>query len=135
MRQTKKVLAILLLLTSLLLIFTACFGNANQLKGTYASISNFGFEEDDEKPSEEKDGTFYAFSGNKVTVTVRALGIILNEDTVTYRISDDKITFTSDSISYVTRVLDMSTGKYTSTYDFEMREDGIKIGGKFYKKL
>lgn len=131
MTQMKKIMTMLLILTSLLFVFTACSG---QMSGTYALISNVGFGEESEDLGEEPDGTFYTFNGDKVTLTVRTLGVIVNSSTATYRINGDKITFTSDEISRLAMILDMSTGKYTSTHSFAKGEDYIKIDNNIYTK-
>lgn len=119
--KTILTILILLLFASLLMVYASC---GSKLNGVYASIY-----EDDEDPFMTGSGFYYIFKGNTVTLKVYALGMMLNNDKATYRINGDTITFISDTASvYLARVYDYSTGKYTSTYDFEMGDDYIKIG-------
>lgn len=111
MKKTARVLALVMALMMVTLVFASC---GKTLKGTYAAeIAGSGVE--------------YEFSGKNVTATVKVLGKTVAEMEGTYKIKDDKITFTFEGE-------DKDAEEYNGEFDFEETEDGIKIGEFEYKK-
>lgn len=112
MKKSIRVLALVMALTMVLFVFASC---GKKLSGKYSA---------------EVLGTSatYEFKGSKVTITVKALGSSVLEVEGTYKIDDDKITFTFESD-------DEDADKYNGTFDFEEKEDSIKIGLVEYKKV
>lgn len=112
MKKSIRVLALVMALTMVLFVFASC---GKKLSGKY-SAEVLG------------TGATYEFKGSKVTITVKALGSSVLEVEGTYKIDDDKITFTFESD-------DEDADKYNGTFDFEEKEDSIKIGLVEYKKV
>ncbi len=110
MKNVVKVISIALALVTLVCVFASC---GTKLSGKY-SAEAFG------------TGVSYEFKGSKVTVSFKLLG---QSESIegTYKIKDDKITFTFDS--------DNEDAKnYSGTFGFEKGEDYIKIEGIKYTK-
>ena len=112
MKKTIRVLALVMALTMVLFVFASC---GKKLSGKY-SAELLG------------TGATYEFKGSKVTITVKALGATAATLEGTYKIADDQITFTFESD-------DKDAEKYSGTFDFEEKEDSIKIGLVEYKKV
>ena len=112
MKKTIRVLALVMALTMVLFVFASC---GKKLSGKY-SAELLG------------TGATYEFKGSKVTITVKALGATAATFEGTYKIADDQITFTFESD-------DKDAEKYSGTFDFEEKEDSIKIGLVEYKKV
>ena len=112
MKKSIRVLALVMALTMVLFVFASC---GKKLSGEY-SAEVLG------------SGATYEFKGSKVTITVKALGTSLFSAEGTYKIDDDKITFTFESD-------DDKADEYNGTFDFEEKEDSIKIGIVEYKKV
>ena len=112
MKKTVRILALVMALATILCVFASC---GKTLKGEYsAEIAG--------------TGVTYEFKGSKVTVTTKVLGTKAFEAEGTYKIKDDKITFTFEDE-------DEDVKKYDGTFDFEEKEDSIKIGIVEYKKV
>ena len=111
MKKTIRVLALVMALSMVLVVFAAC---GKTISGTYAA-EVLG------------TGATYEFKGSKVTVTYKALGVVGFEAEGTYKIKDDKITFTFESD-------DEDAKDYNGTFDFEEGDDYIKIGIVKYTK-
>ena len=112
MKKSIRVLALVMALTMVLFVFASC---GKTLSGKY-SAEVLG------------SGATYEFKGSKVTITVKLLGASILEAEGTYKIADDKITFTFESD-------DEDAAEYNGTFDFEEKEDSIKIGIFEYKKV
>ena len=111
MKKSIRIIAVALVAVMLCLSLVAC---GKKLSGTYsAEILGSGAE--------------YEFKGSKVTVTYKALGVVGFEAEGTYKIKDDKITFTFESD-------DKDAKDYNGTFDFEEGDDYIKIGIIKYTK-
>ena len=112
MKKITRVLSVLLVFITICLSFSSC---GKRISGTYsAEVIGTGVE--------------YAFSGSKVTITIKALGSVVGTSEGKYSIKDDKITFEfenkdSDDVE-----------KYNGTFDFEENDNSIKIGVVTYKK-
>ncbi len=111
MKKSVRIVAVVMALLMVTLVFASC---GKTLKGTY-SAEAFG------------TGASYEFSGKNVTVTYKALGNVLYEIEGTYKIEDDKITFTFEND-------DENAKDYSGTFDFEEGENYIKIGIVKYTK-
>ena len=111
-----KIVALSLVAVMICALLVSC---GTTLSGTYSAKIDVGVAESE---------TSYKFSGKKVTVTTTA-GVAGFEKTVeldgTYKIEDDKITFTFEG---------EDANSYSGTVPFEKTEDGIKIAGVEYKK-
>ncbi len=105
MKKQIKIVSLLLVLSMLCLCFVSC---GKKLSGKY-SMEAFG------------TGVTLEFSGSKVTISIKAIGVQLSAVEGKYSIKDGKITmdFSSD---------ESEVKKYSGTFDFEETEDGIKIG-------
>lgn len=112
MKKSIRVLALVMALTMVLFVFASC---GKKLSGEY-SAEVLG------------SGATYEFKGSKVTITVKLLGSAVFTAEGTYKIADDKITFTFESD-------DDKADEYNGTFDFEEKEDSIKIGIVEYKKV
>ncbi len=113
MKTAVKLLSVVLILTMLIPLLTAC---GNTLDGTYKA-DVFG------------SGMSYTFSGNKVTLNVTVLGAVIATVDGTYEIEDGKITLTFSGE-------DESAEEYSGTFEFSADEDGdsITIGIVEYEK-
>ncbi len=112
MKKSIRVLALVMALTMVLFVFASC---GKKLSGKY-SAEVLG------------SGATYEFKGSKVTITAKLLGSAIFEAEGTYKIEDDKITFTFESD-------DEDASDYNGTFDFEEKENSIKIGIVEYKKV
>ena len=74
-------------------------------------------------------GVTYEFSGKKVTITSKAVGVEVYSVEAEYKIEDDKITITIPGDA------DEDAKDVGGTFDFVETEDGIKIGIVEYKKV
>lgn len=105
MKKTVKILALVMVAAMLCCVLASC---GNTLKGTYAAeVATIR--------------TAYTFDGDKVTIDAGALGFSTQVAEGTYKIEDDKITFTFGE-----------DNKYTGSFSFEKGEDFIKIQGITY---
>lgn len=111
MKRSIRILAIAMVAIMLCLTLVSC---GKKLSGTY-SAEIFG------------SGAEYEFKGSKVTITVKALGTEVATAEGKYSIDDDKITFEFESD-------DEDVKEYSGTFDFEEKEDSIKIGIIEYEK-
>lgn len=113
MKNTLRIVALTMVAVILCLSLAAC---GKTLSGTY-SAEVFG------------SGVEFEFSGSKVTISLKTVGMELGSAEGKYSIKGDKITFEFDSD-------DKDVDKYSGTFDFAEGEDYIKIGafGKFIKK-
>ena len=112
MKKTLSLLVVAVLLAASLLTLCAC---SQKLSGKYEAKA-FGAVV-----------CTYEFDGDKVTIyTPRVLGQEIRIEG-TYKIKDDKITFTFEDE-------DEDVKKYDGTFDFEEKEDSIKIGLIEYEK-
>ena len=124
MNKNIRVSALLLSVLLLCVALTSCIGGGG-LSGTYSDI---------EGELSEDLGEVFVFRGNRYTYTLNAFGEVLTEFSGTYYIEDGKLTIFS-SESFVGGALDMRTGKYFKTCDFEKGDGYIKIDEViFYKK-
>ena len=112
MKKSIRVLALVMALTMVLFVFASC---GKKLSGKY-SAEVLG------------SGATYEFKGSKVTITVKLLGSSVFDAEGTYKIDGDEITFTFESD-------DKEADEYNGTFDFEEKEDSIKIGIVEYKKV
>ncbi len=112
MKKSIRVLALVMALTMVLFVFASC---GKKLSGKY-SAEVLG------------SGATYEFKGSKVTITVKLLGSSVFDAEGTYKIDGDEITFTFESD-------DEEADEYNGTFDFEEKEDSIKIGVIEYKKV
>ncbi len=112
MKKSIRVLALVMALTMVLFVFASC---GKKLSGKY-SAEVLG------------SGATYEFKGSKVTITVKLLGSSVFDAEGTYKIDGDEITFTFESD-------DEEADEYNGTFDFEEKEDSIKIGAIEYKKV
>jgi hypothetical protein len=111
-------------LVALMLCMTL-FGCAKTLKGTYVAEGDlFGIA---------SAGTAYTFSGNKVTVAVKA-GVLVLEATQTFEGTYEIVTAEDGTMDIVFTFGDDDARKYSGTFDFEEIDGGIKIGGITHKK-
>ena len=115
----KTIIRIVALSLVAIMVCVALASCGKTLSGTYSNkIDVFGVSSTE---------TVYKFSGKKVTIEVTA-GVAGFESTVdfegTYKIEDDKITFTFEG----------DGSEYSGTVPFEKTDDGIKIAGIEYKK-
>ena len=116
MTKLIKTIAMTLVILTLGLALVSC---GKTLNGTYSAVI-IG------------SGAEYEFKGNKVTITVKALGAEVAEVEGKYSIDDDKITFTFESDD---EKENEKVKEYSGTFDFEETDDGdIKIGIITYKK-
>ena len=119
MKKFTKIIAIVLVLTTLVCVFASC---GKKLSGKYSGELNIGIA---------SYKVTYNFSGSKVTVTQTSSNIITgsstSEVTGKYEITESdngmEITFTFDSESDVAK---------SATYSFEEGEGYIKINGIKY---
>ena len=106
-----KVVALALAVVTLACVFASC---GTRLSGKYTAEA-FG------------TGVTYEFKGSKVSITLKLLGFSGDAVEGTYKIKDDKITFTFESDEEEIK-------EYNGTFDFVKGDDYIKIGGMEYKK-
>ena len=113
MKKTLRFIAVVMVAAILCMTLASC---GKTLSGTY-SAEVFG------------TGVEYTFSGSKVTIALKVLGMEAGTAEGKYAIKDGKITFEFESE-------DEDVKEYSGTFDFEEGEDYIKIGtfGKFTKK-
>lgn len=113
MKTAVKLLSVVLILTMLIPLLTAC---GNTLKGTYTA-EVFG------------SGMSYTFDGKSVTLDVTALGAVIVTLEGTYEIEDGKITLTFAGE-------EEDAKQYSGTFDFTANDDGnsIKIGIVEYER-
>ena len=116
MKKSIRVLALVLALTAVLFVFAAC---GKTLSGEYSAEIDIVVL---------KYTATYEFKGSKVTITVKLLGSSVFDAEGTYKIDGDEITFTFESD-------DEEADEYNGTFDFEEKEDSIKIGIVEYKKV
>ena len=111
-----KIVALSLVAVMMCSILVSC---GKTLSGTYSAKLDMGIVGSE---------TTYKFSGKKVTITTTS-GAMGFEKTVafegTYKIEDDKITFTFEG---------EDAKSYNGSLPFEKTEEGIKIAGVEYKK-
>jgi len=118
MKTMTKVVAVALVAVIMCMMLASC---GNTISGTYSG-----------KGSGLLSGVSYSyeFKGKNVTVTTKTeipiLGTIVNTQTGTYEIKDEKITFTWSEDDETN---DKGTVVETGPYDFEKGSDYIKIGG------
>ena len=116
MKKSVRIIALALVAVMLCLALVSC---GNKLSGTYSSV-------------ELGNGAEFEFKGNKVTITVTALGAIAAEIEGKYSIDGDKITFEFESEE--SQEAD-EVEKYSGEFDFEELENGdIKIDTITYEK-
>ena len=117
MKTVLKVMAVALLAVMMCAVLASC---GTTLKGTYSAETKVLLL--DVKYS-------YEFEGKNVTVKteteVPLIGTVVNSQTGTYEIKDDKITFTWGE----TEAKDNATVVENGPFDFEKGKDYIKIGG------
>ncbi len=115
MKKSIRIVAVAMALLMLTLVFASC---GTTLSGTYANeVEAFGVA----------SGTSFTFKGSKVSMTIKVAGISGDAIEGTYKIKDDKITFTFEGDSDDAK-------KWNQEVSFEKTDDGIKIGGVEYKK-
>ena len=107
-----KVLALALALVTLTCFFASC---GARLSGKY-SAEVWG------------TGVVYEFKGSKVFITLKIAGFSGEATEGTYKIKDDKITFTFETD-------DSDIKSYEGTFDFEKGDGYIKIAGSKYEKV
>ena len=121
MKKTVRILALVMALATVLCVFAAC---GTTLSGTYSNVEEvLGIE----------SGARIEFSGKKFEMTLIVLG---QEATLegTYKIKDDKITFTFDEDEIENDWVKEAVEDMTDSVDFKKGDDYIKIGGVKYEK-
>ena len=117
MKTVIKVMAVALLAVMMCAVLASC---GTTLKGSYSAETKVLLL--DVKYS-------YEFDGKNVTVKteteVPLIGTVVNSQTGTYEIKDDKITFTWGDAEAKENATVVENG----TFDFEKGKDYIKIGG------
>ena len=111
MKKSVRILSVVMAVLMLCLTLASC---GKKLSGKY-SAEALG------------SGATFEFKGSKVTIAVKLLGTEVGSAEGTYEIKDDKITFTFEDE-------DEDVKKYDGTFDFEEKEDSIKIGLIEYEK-
>lgn len=115
MKKLTKVLALAIVVAMACLALASCGGLSGKYKADALGLA----------------GATYEFKGNKVTITVEAIGGILETSFEgKYKLVKDgdaqKIEFTFE---------DSEAEKYSGSFSFEKGEDFIKIGGIKYKAV
>ena len=113
MKNIVKVVAVVMAIAIVACVLASC---GKLLSGTYKSDSLLS------------SYVSYKFSGNKVTIETYAVGVLATTSKGTYKIADDKITFTMVDEG------DGTTSKREYTESFEQDGDTIKIGAITLKK-
>ncbi len=116
MKNALKVLALVMVVTTLCLTFASC----GKLSGKYATEEVLG------------SSTTLEFKGSKVTVTFKLLSKELAPVEGKYSIKDDEITFTFDAQE--DEDLKTALNAFAKPVKFEKDGDTLKIGGVSYKK-
>ncbi len=115
MKKTVRILAVVMALLAVTLVFASC---GTTISGTYSNeVELLGIA----------SGTTFEFKGSKVSMTIKVAGMSGDPIEGTYKIKDDKITFTFEGDSEDAK-------KWNQEVSFEKTDDGIKIGGVEYKK-
>lgn len=121
MKKTMRWLAIALVALTLCMTLVGC---AKTLKGTYVAEGG---------GSIVTAGTSYTFSGNKVTIEVKA-GLFGFETSTSFDGQYEIVKAEDGTMDITFTFGDDEAKKYSGTFDFEEIDGGIKIGGIIHNK-